>query len=407
MIAIVLMASLFVVASPPKMIVEGSRWNAWPTLAPLRLPASAKPRFVRLGLTQAVDPGARGAYADLRIIDDTLAEVPYVIDPEQHRSPGPALALSDGGFVRGAYTQIVVDAGADGALHSALEIVSERPTYFERVIIDASDDRRVWRTIRPDGLIYRVAADGVNGNQTVSVSPTHSRWLRVRVMDPKSPFSIASVVLRDCRRPEVRLDRLNAAAEVDPGAPTMTQRWTFDAGGPHVAVTGIEFTGGGGRYERTVTVESSADRRTWTSEGDGTLFRLGAGVRDSLVFAESNARFWRVSIDNGNDRPIEGIRPDLLARRRDLVFRAEPGRRYTVLLGRPNSQRPVYDLAAQLQRQNWRATERVSLAAFAPNQNYRDPRPPTERNPYLAQVAFLAGAGLLAIFALRTLKAAP
>lgn len=90
----------------------------------------------------------------------------------------------------GLYTQVVVDAGTAGALVDTLNIATAAPTFFERVSLEAGDERRTWRVLRDGAIIYRVASEGDNGNTSVTFPATRSRWLRLRIYDLREVFPL-------------------------------------------------------------------------------------------------------------------------------------------------------------------------------------------------------------------------
>ncbi len=289
----------------------GAKWPAWKTVAPVVLSDAARARLVRLRLPATIDPGPDATYPDLRLVDDGGTETAYAFaaDDDGAAAGARAVELVDTGFVPGAYTQAVLDLGDERALHDEIALDTPRATYFERVSVDASDDRVTWRRVRDGAVIYRVAQDEGRGNSRVAFPPTYSRWLRVRVAEPQAPFALSGATVARGDRPQPVLEPLPVAGTPRTDAATRRQSWTF-AGRVALRPTAVAFDGGAGTYVRHVTVASSADGTAWNDAGEGTIARYArGGAQSSFAFAQATAPHWRVTVENGNDPPVAGLAP--------------------------------------------------------------------------------------------------
>jgi hypothetical protein len=115
-----------------------------------------------------------------------------------------------------------------------------------------------------------------------------------------------------------------------------------------------------------------------------------------------------VIVENGNDAPVRGLRPALLARPRDVVFEAVPQRTYRLLSGNDLAVAPTYDLGARLAHSTWRA-DPASVVETKRNTANADERPGIERAPGVLTAVLLAVAvalGALALFTVRGAKRA-
>lgn len=190
-----------------------------------------------------------------------------------------------------------------------------------------------------------------------------------------------------------------AASESDDG-PAHAQTWTFAVAVPVRAIA-VSFSDGGALYERHVSVETSDDAKTWSSAGDGTVAHfVQGGAHTTISLSEASARYVRVSVQNGDDAPVRGLRPALLVRPHAIVFSGGGSRR--LLSGNPNAAAPTYDLAARLAHERWSAAD-ASTGKPVANAGYRDPRPVGERYPWLPTGALLACALALGLIALRSI----
>ncbi len=391
------------------MTSDAAAWNAWTSVTAVSAAPANRPRFVRLRLPLTIDPGPDGAYADLRVVDDRGAETPYALDPERARTPR-RLRMTDTGFVPHRYTQAVLDFGERPRADTVtLEVdTAQRPTYFERVSLEASDDHVTWRIVRGDAIVYRVADDGGRGNQTIAFPESDSRWVRVRIADPRAPFPLTGARIDDTQRSEPAppaLAPLALAAVESTDETAHRQTWTFEDRGIVLRPSAVTFSDGGATFARHATVESSDDGETWTTAADGDVTRFAqGGAQTSFPFGESSARRWRVAVDNGNDAPVAGLRPTLLVRPREIVFEAGPQRRYRLLSGNDAVAAPSYDLGARLAHSAWRAEP--ATADVTDRNAYAEARPVTERVPGMLTAVLVAVAVLLGGLALYTVRSA-
>jgi len=387
---------------------SGPAWAAWTTVVPVAVGPAARERYVRVPIPFSIAPDADGAYPGLRVIDANGTEVPYAIDPARSAPAPRRLTPIDRGFVERRWTQAVFDLGAGGTLVAGLGLEIDdqlRPTYFERVALDASDDRLTWRVVRDDAIVYRVAQDSGRGDQTIAFAPTRSRWLRVRVLDPRAAFPLDGAVVERSDAPAAGLVRVSFAATPVATAAPHQQSWVFTAPAA-IRPAAVAFSDAGGAYARHATVQSSDDGTEWSDAGDAPIARFAdGGAQTSFAFGERTARRWRVVVDNGDDPPVAGLQPVLLARRHDLVFAAAPAASYRVLAGNPAATAPAYDLGERLAHAAWRA-DPATLREPVANASYRDTRPIADRFPWLLSGALALVAAVLGAVALRTVRAA-
>jgi hypothetical protein len=183
-----------------------------------------------------------------------------------------------------------------------------------------------------------------------------------------------------------------------------TQTWRVDSA---VALrpSAISFEAARGTFSRPVTIASSDDGTTWDDLGTATIARYADGTAHlSFAFSERTTKHIRITIDDGNDIPLAGVRPTLLEQPHTVVFAARPGRSYRILSGNPDAQAPSYDLGERLAHATWTAIDAMP-GATAANRSYADPRTPFERYPWLLSVVICGIAIVLAFFAIRTIRA--
>lgn len=343
-------------------------WRAWHFDLPLK-PSARRETYVRVLLPPSVDPGSGGTYPDLRVVDDRELEVPYALDAERPPADGDerSVQVSDVGFVTHAFTEATLDLGTSGAVHDAIKLKTSEATFFVPVEIASSDDRRTWRTLRRDAMIYRVSQDG-SEDTMVRYPSSRARWLRVRVLEPRHPFDLqgASIIGAD-RVPPEHVVRLRVDALPQPSEDPNEETWLFDGRGRRISVLAVAFDAKQATFERNVRIQASDDGEHWYEAGSGKIARFATGepaVR--IPFGETYARAFRVVVDNRDDRPVSGLAPRLYGRQRFLIFRADPKRRYRLLWGNPTAAAPEYDLRAKLDHEDWYATPLDVVEAIRP-----------------------------------------
>ncbi len=383
-------------------------WVHWDASRPIETRRTAQPMLVAFALPVAVYGSAQPGLADVRIVDDTGKEVPYVIDAQEAR---PLAVWSDArifdtGFVPGQYTQVVADVGDGRAPHNLLEILASAADgdFFNWAAVDASDDGRNWRIVRDRAPIFRFEADGIKGQLQVSFPETHSRFLRVRILDGRRPFGIDGVSVSN--EVETKTSRSIVAAHAIPNsrAPAQKSWWDADTGINNAPVSAVGFSASQSAFHRLVTVSSSADGESWDDEAQAYIYRDNGSSQMLVEVPSGQARYWRVTVFNRNDAPIQGLSIHLLTIPQYVVFRQEPGRSYRLVYGNSRAQAPEYDFATLTTREQRDAAPRVAVGAESSNAAYLSPEPWTERHAWILWAALLAAVIVVAALAIRSMR---
>ena len=157
-------------------------------------------------------------------------------------------------------------------------------------------------------------------------------------------------------------------------------------------------------------ISSSVDGKLWSYRGSGTIYRykLGDQVRKSLAIDFPEWRehtILRVSVVNGDDRPLANVSLSLFAVPRKIVFRRQSGGAYRGIYGNERAAAPQYDLAHYF---NVGADKPVyAVLALGPEEltsNYLDPRPFSERHPEVLWIALGIAVVLIGLTAVKTLR---
>ena len=151
---------------------------------------------------------AQVGLADLRVIDDRDTEIPYVIFQRVGSSKSSTLptTLRENSFTAGAYTQLVLDAGAHAPFHNTARIETGEADFIEWVQVEASDDGHIWRMVQERAPIFRFRKNAHEGTQVVHYSENNAQYLRVRILDGERKFPVTSAeILRQTSEPAERV----------------------------------------------------------------------------------------------------------------------------------------------------------------------------------------------------------
>lgn len=206
----------------------------------------------------------------------------------------------------------------------------------------------------------------------LDVSEVRTPYARVRIpvaVDPTPGGDYRDLRIRDDRGREIPyvIDPPGTASDVPAIAATGTpidrpadapsaQRATIEMRASNVAVTGIRIDSATPSFERAVTIERSDDAASWTPVTTARVWRFrDAPRRLRIPIGAERARYWRVTIEDGDDAPLSRARVVLLVARHEIVFPVERTRRYALTFGDPNLDPPAYDLGERLTHERWRA----------------------------------------------------
>jgi hypothetical protein len=393
--------SFLVVAGAVAATALPDAWQNWQFLREIKTSAVQRPQLVEIALRNDVYEGAQANLNDLRIVDDQGREVAYVFlsaasIPEPFQVGSKIIERSHS---PGKYSQVVVDLGkATGekgavAKHSMATLDVAGDNFFAWVEVAVSDDAKDWRVVKDQAPIFRFRAEGREGTQTVNYPQTSAQYLRLRVLDTKSPSTINGVSIFDDLRDEAIAQR---------------SAWRVDLPAAGIPITQVRFTTSQEEFDRSVQISTSADGRQWQSTGGGDIYRfrqngkvseqLNVQVQPSLM-----NRIWRIEVVNGNDAPLEGLHAELMTTPRRILFRQQPGRTYTLIYGQPLAKEPQYDLGLIVSRRTTGATQ-VELGESQTNSGYVDPQPWTEKHSALLWIALGLAAVLLGYAAIGALR---
>jgi hypothetical protein len=351
--------------------------------------------------------------ADLRVIDDRGAEVPYVISQRTRsfRSSTLPSTLRENSFSAGAFTQLVLDAGAHAPFHNSVQIETGEADFIEWVQVEASDDGHVWRMVQQRAPIFRFRKNAHEGTQLVRYSENNAPYLRVRILDGARKFPVTGAeILQQTSEPAERV-ALQLGLIADAKQPAGRSVWSAELGDVAPLVTEVRFdVSAPAEFIRSVDISSSVDRKDWDPLQSAEIYRYARGdaQQEQLAVAidtsRGRSRSLRVEIVNGNDAPLRLAAPQLYITPQRIAFEEQAGRGYRLIYGQERAEGAEYDLVRRLSAAQLASVVAGQLGPEEVNTDWADPRPWTETHDSFLWLVLLAAVMLLWYAAVRSLR---
>ena len=281
---------------------------------------------------------ARIGFPDLRIVDADDVQVPWRREPKPAAVASQPVELVARGR-RDGTVSVVLDRGAARPVIDRIELEIPDRTFVGRVVVQGSltgtEGTYAALSTTP---IYAVRG-AVDARSTTAVfPPTDHRYLLVQARGV-SDITGASVA-RDPERPP--LERVDAATQSrEDGRATVVR---LDLGFPKVPVDAVRISSSTPRYVRRVRVEGSNDGTSFSPLTAARIARF-PGVDLSSVAVDARHRFLRVTIENGDDLPLETPRVIPEATPRPLLLAGGHRPPFRLLYGAAGLAAPAYDFA--------------------------------------------------------------
>lgn len=329
--------------------------------------------------------------ADLRVLDAGGAQVPWRPLPQVDEAIHSAQVLNSGR--RGGAAVALLDLGPQRRLYDRIELQTPTRNFVGRVTVLGSDRRNGPFTRLSTTGIYDIEGAQRARSTTAVVPPSDFRFVSLHATGVRR---IGGAVVSGAGERE-RLVRRRHGLLAGSGVRGRRSVYLLDFSVPRVPVTELSVSSSTPAYERPVVIEGSKDRDRWELLTRARIFRF-RGSRSAPVSFSSRFRYLRVTIQNGDDPPLAGVRLDTRGPSQAILL--EPGHEppFRLLYGGPDVAAPSYEFAripapapAVLLGPSQLGPERLN-AQFEPPP---DTRSFVERNPRLIQAALA-----LATFAL-------
>jgi hypothetical protein len=392
--------------------------SAWPYFKELRF-SGAVPGLLDFVLDREILDQARADQADLRLYDSGGREIPYVLRVRHEVQIQEAMAVRE--FNRGVESgaaAVSYDLGAQPVEHNLAEIDTAGVNYRRLADVQGSADGVAWSTLASQAILFRFAAAGRSVEQLgVSYPVSRYRYLRVRVSrDPQVDSDAPQIAaLRVRRSVQVQGEMVSFPAEREErdadrldGRPASV--WRIDLG-DRVPFERLSFDIATATFSRPFQVEivDYPAAPVLIASGELTRGAETAGQPLVIAFAERFGRRLKLIVvdDRNPSLSIGGITAMGAARQvifEDALASAGPVRLY---YGNPKALAPHYDLGVRIPASPAGTPVRQSLSPQRANPIYRpEPKPFSERSPWLIYVVLAAASLALATILLSLARAA-
>jgi hypothetical protein len=407
-------AALFLVAGVFPLFADSNvpdAWRPWRYSRAINVEDSSGP--VRIDIPFDLYANAETNLADIRIIDETGAETPYISYGTQFQMPveNRAVTLLERSFLPNQYTQLVIDLGPTTAFHNGIEIHTPATNFINWVELAVSDDAKTWRIVKDRAPISSFTNESISGSRLVRYPDTNARYIRERIFEPARQFLVSSVDVSFSIEPKRSAqEEVPIALRLDPKAPKNSTRWIADLDQSSMPIDGVRFATSQAQFFRVVRLQGADDNENWHEYGAGQIYRYKQGEKQAeslqvtTPYICCKRRYWRIEIEDANDAPLAEVTAVLLAAPQAMLFFPNAAHTYRLIYGNPTAKQPAYDLARTFDPHTWPETKSATLASEIETANFIDPRPFTERHPKVLWFAFVVAVAALGYAALRALK---
>jgi hypothetical protein len=370
-----------------------------------------------------IDPGvfakAAPGLADLRLYRDTT-ETPYVLQTSATTAPSEQnIAPLNLGRRAG---QTVFDAAMPPETYSDLKLAVSGHDFIATVTVTGSQTQTAAAETRIGAYtIFDLSLQRLGRSTVLHLPVSDFRFLHFRIAGPIQPENVTGISVVRLPRSQPRYLAVAASSHIAQKGRETVIEFTVPA---HTPVDRVVFdpASQNTNFSRDVAVSATpilpspatnADEPPQSQVSFGTLLRVhstqdGHRIDEERMSVDAPAADfndpakWVVTVENGDDRPIDfsSVRLEMLERK--LCFEAAGAASYTLYYGDPALAAPRYDYAALITPQADAA--QASIGPETPNPSYTarpDERPFTEKHPALLWAALVFVIVLLAGVALR------
>ncbi|HEX4128694.1 MAG TPA: DUF3999 family protein [Pirellulales bacterium] len=336
----------------------------------------------------------RDCLPDLRVIDDADVETPYQVEPASEYQPETTRLT----FALDLVT-LTVDGGSielhvrrpenspKGAI-DGVTLVTQQKNFERLVDVDESVDGEQWALLVRGALIFDYAQFMDVSNREIKLPSTNAQHLKITIHDAIGEKELVFKELRRTFREGAEIERAEKKTVVrDPIRIDKIQAW-HDETKPKVRqaldqtytltgftttqipdkkqtvvtipterqpLTSLAIESSSRNYSRRVSVEAPTAHHgssRWQAVGEARIssfdFRDYHHAQDTIRFGQRRAESYHLVIDNQDNPPlaitkIRGEGPAL-----QVVFLAQPERRYRVYYGSDDAEPARYETATVL-----------------------------------------------------------
>lgn len=400
--------------------------SQWQYRAPIVVTTqSGKAASVELVLNDVVYQHANNTLSDLRIMRD-VTEVPYVMTKSAPRRQQEVYRarIFNKGSVPGESTTFMVDVGSNGIFHNQLHIDTTSHNFTRQVEVRGSTDATNWVVLERAARVYDFTIDNTSASRgssvqetTVYYPETTYRYLQINIIDRgEAPLVIGGAqIRREVSVPAKRVPYATTIVEQHEDPEHQATVLAVDMLARGIPTDQMNLDIAGGNFQRSVALEGSDDQKQWSP----VLFRDAifsfdtskfSGSKTTIDYPESHYRYFRLTIFNKDNAPLQ-VR-SVLAQGyiRTLVFEGTPTTAYTLYYGNPKARYPEYDLEKYIDYMDSTVRHGATVGNEQLNPEFKAPPVPvvpfTERYPGLLLATLLLMVLVIAGLLVKVLKSA-
>lgn len=373
--------------------------SAWPYIKDI----SAAPGLSVFALDGPALDKARFDAADLRLYDASGREIPYVLRVRRDVETQSLFTSREfNRAVEGGASIVSCDLGPQPQEHNEVLIATAGNNFRRLAEVQGSADGAQWSTLASQAILFRFSAGGRSAEQqSVSYPVSRYRYVRVRVerdpqMDRAAPEITSLSVRRSIREKGETVQFAGAVdqREAEPMQGRPSSVWRIDLR-YRVPIQSLWLNLGEGSFSRPFQLEIVDDPAAPVVLASGDLTRNGdtAVSAARIDFGEQFARHLKLTIIDDRNPPLSFSGVTALSAMRQVLFESAGAIR--LYYGNPKAIAPHYDIGTRLAFDT--RANNVMPGPERANPIYRpEPKPLSERSPWLVYVVLSAACVLLA-----------
>jgi hypothetical protein len=349
--------------------------NEWRNTQALEVPAKG---LVRVNVPTATLDAAQPGLEDLRIIDSTGNQVPYLVErllPDLESTIRPTEFHS---AIENGATHLNLKTGTSAPIIGvSLETPATR--FMKAADVEGSNDGRNWTKLAGGDSLFQLP----NGATKLRVSLPEGEWqfLRVTIDDLGStpvPFTGARLHKARTTAPAEAVSATIKSRDESPG----TTRLALDLGAANLTLGSLRIESNEPVFTRAVSLavpEVSDEGIRERNITDAVIYRVNVNGKNEArleipLESQIQTRELLVLIRNEDSPPIpiDAVRADRRLVR--LIFFANQPGQYSLLSGNTQCAAPRYDLSALSGKLKDATAMDVVPSALVANPNYKPPQ---------------------------------
>ena len=408
----------------------------WQWRAALALPGASG--IVALPLDGPLYDALLNPPHDLRAVDATGALVPHAVRCGRTSAATETVArpvrVLNRTFGEG-HSRAVLDFG-NRVLKNKLQVVVSGQNYLRKVTVEGGDDQTSWEVLGKDLLLFDIKTpEESHREDTLTVSENTFRYLRLTVensINEAEPVVIQGVnTFYEVPAGNPQLAKVPiASTNVVQDEKAKTTTLTLDLGFRNLPLQDISLTIGNAAFQRSYRIAGRNTRThkiyrsteeawsaqeietPWSLVAQGMLHRrVSAGKTiesTGAAIPQAAFRYLQITIDNGDDAPLDIRDVHLVRRTCSLILESRPGTSYTLYGGNADAGSPDYDFSKTLKAMDIDGIPRIAPGTMETLRHAAPTVPWSEQHPHV-MTAILVGVVLLMLWmiipALRAAKA--